>query len=738
MSQQSQHFYEFGAFRLDVGERLLLRDGASVPITPKAFDLLLVLVEQQGHLLEKEKLLKLVWPDTFVEEANLSYNISLIRKALGEAETGQKFIETVPKRGYRFAAEVREVTAESASAVQSPLQPDAGSDGIPLPTLATLEKRNERLRTEVKSYPRKTAVAVAAFVLVAGIAAGLYWLTRQAPLRRAEPKIVPFTSFPGHEGEPAFSPDGNRIAFFWRGPNDDNADIYIKQPGAEGVLRLTTDPAEDVGPDWSPDGRHIAFLRRSDTGSGIYLAPALGGGERKLAEVFKGTGLLISVNRPPTQNPDWAPDGRLLAIVDKSSPSEPFSIFLLEVETGEKRPLTRPPATAYGDTSPAFSPDGKLLAFVRVPGIGVADVYVMPATGGEPRRLTFGNQPVGRVTWTANSREIVFDTGPLVGRGSLWRVAVSGGNPEQIVAAGQMTIDPAIAPVSERLAWAQSLYDTNIWRLELTGAKRDRRSVAREFISSTQLDNWPEYSPDGRRILFMSVRSGSPEIWVCGPEGENPVQLTNLNTHTGTPHWSSDSRNIVFDSRPDGNSDIYVVSVEGGKPRRLTTDPAEDFCGSWSRDGQWIWFGSARSGSLQIWKMPAHGGEAVQMTKQGGFEGFESPDGKYFYYTKGRNTFDLWRIPVAGGEETPVLEHNKSRLLRAWKVVNEGIYFAAAESPTHLMIKFFDFATGKLMPVAPVEKPFSLGLSISPDGRWLIYAQVDHTGRDIMLMENFR
>lgn len=216
------------------------------------------------------------------------------------------------------------------------------------------------------------------------------------------------------------------------------------------------------------------------------------------------------------------------------------------------------------------------------------------------------------------------------------------------------------------------------------------------------------------------------------------MQLTNLNTHTGTPHWSSDSRSIVFDSRVGGNSDIYLISVEGGKPRRLTIDPAEDFAGSWSRDGQWIWFGSARSGSLQIWKMPANGGEAVQMTKQGGFEGFESPDGKYFYYTKGRNTADLWRIPAAGGEETPVLEHHKSRLTRAWKVVDEGIYFAAIESPTRQMIKFFDFATEKLTPVAPVEKPFSLGLSISPDGRWLIYSQVDRTGRDIMLMENFR
>ena len=311
-------------------------------------------------------------------------------------------------------------------------------------------------------------------------------------------------------------------------------------------------------------------------------------------------------------------------------------------------------------------------------------------------------------------------------------------DPEQIAAAGLAVLDPAIASVGERLAWAQSIYDTNIWRLELTGTNKNRSAEPQAFISSTQTDVWPEYSPDGRRILFGSSRAGSNEIWVCGAEGENPVQLTYLNSHTGTPHWSADSQNIVFDSRSDGNADVYVVSAEGGQPRRMTTDPAEDCCGSWSRDGQWVWFCSARSGSLQMWRMPAAGGEAKQMTKQGGFEGFESPDGKYFYYAKGRGVSGIWRIPVAGGEETPVLDVDKIGFLRAWKVADDGIYFAASETPTKLMIKFYHFATEKLTPIVPVEKPFGLGLSLSPDGRWLLYTQVDRRGRDLMLMENFR
>src|SRR5262245_6081126 len=111
MNSQSMHIYEFGPFRLDPAERLLLRDGAAVPLTPKVFDLLHALVERPGHLLEKDELMKVVWPDTIVEEGNLSNNISILRKTLGA--NGEQFIETVPKRGYRFVASVREQAAES-------------------------------------------------------------------------------------------------------------------------------------------------------------------------------------------------------------------------------------------------------------------------------------------------------------------------------------------------------------------------------------------------------------------------------------------------------------------------------------------------------------------------------------------------------------------------------------------------------------------------------------------------
>jgi Tol biopolymer transport system component len=186
-----------------------------------------------------------------------------------------------------------------------------------------------------------------------------------------------------------------------------------------------------------------------------------------------------------------------------------------------------------------------------------------------------------------------------------------------------------------------------------------------------------------------------------------------------------------------------VISAEGGRARRLTEDLAEDIAPSWSRDGRWIYFESNRSGSTQIWKMPANGGEARQVTKGGGSVAHESMDGKFLYYTKGRNVAGIWRVPVEGGEETLVLNTHKAGYWSAWTVVEQGIYFLTAEQLARPAIEFFSFTTGRATEVAALAKPFRPypnpeGLSVSPDGRWILYTQEDRADMDIMLVENFR
>ncbi len=205
----------------------------------------------------------------------------------------------------------------------------------------------------------------------------------------------------------------------------------------------------------------------------------------------------------------------------------------------------------------------------------------------------------------------------------------------------------------------------------------------------------------------------------------------------GNARWSPDGQRIAFDSNLEGNFDIYVIRASGGKPIRLTTDSADDDGPSWSRDGKWIYFASKRTGRWEVWKVPAGGGKAVQVTRNGGETAFESPDGKSIYYTKGvLIQRALWKMPVSGGEESQVLP---SVVWRAFSLVNEGIYFIPEPGADgKSSIQFLSFATGKVKTVAPMSAPPFEGLSVSPDGRSLLFSQIDEAGSDLMLVENFR
>ena len=301
--------------------------------------------------------------------------------------------------------------------------------------------RKERESGASRQAPAQTALVrgsragwyvALAVVGVAVIVAASAWLGVWGPAGRepqASLQSVPLTSDPGSEEHPTFSPDGNQVAFAWDGENRDNTDIYVKLVAGGEPLRLTTNPAVDSGPAWSPDGSQIAFLRRSEGSGGIFLVPPIGGIERKLAESphFGAAGPFGS-----GQGLSWSPDGKFLAVSDRPSPEEPFAIFRVSVESGAKRRLTSPPAQSLSDHNPAFSPDGRTLAFARRSAAYTADIYLMQVAGGEPRRLTFNDQWTRGLAWTPDGREIVFSLHPGGGgsNSSLWRISSLGGMPE--------------------------------------------------------------------------------------------------------------------------------------------------------------------------------------------------------------------------------------------------------------------------------------------------------------------
>ena len=329
----------------------------------------------------------------------------------------------------------------------------------------------------------------------------------------------------------------------------------------------------------------------------------------------------------------------------------------------------------------------------------------------------------------------------------MWRIAFEGGIPELLSFGGDNPVPGTLRPfavsrLGGRLAYVKTSEDTNIWRFEVpTGTQPVSPPV--KLIASTQYETGPQFSPDGKKITFESHRSGEYEIWVCNADGSNPLQLTSFGgPMVGTPRWSPDGARIAFDARLKGHADICTISASGGAVRRVTEDPSNEVVPSWSNDGRWIYFTSNRSKDLQIWKIPAGGGKARQVTSHGGFAAFESSDGKFLYYAKMTDS-GIWRMPVNGGDETLVADVIKPGRWGYWALAAEGIYFVNLDSPRNHTIDFFNFSTKKTKTIASLTEQFNTeaadsALAVSPDGRWILYAQLDQAESDIMLVENFR
>jgi len=587
---------------------------------------------------------------------------------------------------------------------------------------------------EVTRPRRRPLIWLGASIVALAVALGGWALkgrARQAPT--APITITPLTSDGGEKRSSRLSSDGERVAYVWSGPNDDNWDIYVKAvgPGTK-PLRLTEDPAADWAPTWSPDGRQIAFVRTADNTAAIYTIPSMGGQERKLVDVvgpaWGGGAYFVPMLC-------WAPDGEWLAFGEKTSEDAPARIVRLSLATLEKRPLTSPPLDSQGDLEPQVSPDGRLLAFVRsgTRGYGNQDVWVQPVRGGEARRLTSAQYPLaGALSWTPDGAEIVFSYGDSVGR--LARVPVAGGAPQPMVGVGENATEASIR--GNRVVYVQSTTSvTDTWRLPRPGAPGSAAPPERFLASSLNA----AYSPDGRKVAFQSTRGGISDIWLSNADGSHPVQLTTSKSGSGTPRWSPDGRRLVFDSLEAGNWDLYVVGADGGTPRQLTQEPSEDGTGTWSRDGHSIYFHSDRGGRYEIWKIPSDGGTAVQVTRNGGFYAVESEDGRYLCYYKSWSS-GIWRMPVGGGDESEVVKGPVETW--NWALTPRGLYYATTLRPVHrqeFTIQYLDFRSGRTLRLYRKEGASShSSLTVSPDEKWILFGEAPLGQSELMLMENFR
>ena len=437
---------------------------------------------------------------------------------------------------------------------------------------------------------------------------GAIWFLRAQP-ESTNPKVLPLTTYPGLEYMPSLSPDGKRVAFAWTGTNPtDPYGVYVKLVTDDRARRLTETPAgaADGDPVWSADGKSIYFFRRGGGKSGIYVAPAEGGPAHQLVVTS------LAGRRLRRARFDVSPSGHALVYPDELPGQETVALFQLDLSTLQSHQITSPPPNSEGDGDPAFSHDGKALAFQRNT-LDLEQIYVLPSGRGDARVITSNSigDFIDGLAWTSDDREIIF------GGNLLRRVSATRG--EQSITNISYVPGPATFPAirGNRLAYVQAAVNANVWKLD-----HDSIHAAGDpskLISSTRQQAAPSFSPDGTRIAFQSDRSGNWEIWMCDRDGSNAVQLTHFGgPPSGTPRWSPAGKRIVFDSRANGVSQVYMVSTDGGTPRQLTTDAAGGEVPSFSRDGEWIYYSSNHNGVTTIWKLPAEGGPPQSVTSNSG------------------------------------------------------------------------------------------------------------------------
>jgi Tol biopolymer transport system component/DNA-binding winged helix-turn-helix (wHTH) protein len=665
MADQARHLYEFGPFRLDAREGRLWRDGEVVSLTQKAFEVLLLLVSHSGRVVEKEEFINRIWPDTYVEEGILTVYVSVLRKALGDDRNGHKYIETVPKRGYRFVMSVREVPLEVAAPQSATTQAGVkeelssqreaegvgGVNGTPLPVSgAGVSGRSEAARAtyEIEASPpdspggelarrtkrhrTKAALAVVALGLLTTF--GLYKLGARnrsaSPLQKM--RIVRLT-MNGRATAPALSPDGKYLAYaldeagrqgIWLRHIATGSDALIVPP-AEGVHH-TLFLAAYAKLIFSPDGHYIYYSKVESKHAGvgaIYQVPVLGGAPRKIIE-----GVLAFLGGDPVAFA-LSPDGQRLAFARYDFTKGETTLTVANTDGSGEQRLTTHQAPEYL-YSPAWSPDGKVIAGV-LQGTDERGRYTnivgVAAEGGAEKVITSQRWYVaGQIGWLADGRglaAIVMEqvTSPL----QIWHVSYPRGEVRKITNDLHRYRGVSLTADSRTLATVQEEMISRIWIIPGADAGR-----ARQATSNKDDGRWGvAWTPDGE-ILYTSSAGGGLNLWAVNPATGQTRQLTTDGAMNQQPAASPDGRYVVFISGRAGSGvrNVWRMDADGGNFTRLTRGKSE-WRPSCSPDGKWVVYHSLDAGGrFSLWKVPLEGGDPVRLTDQTTYNADVSPDGK--------------------------------------------------------------------------------------------------------------
>ena len=639
--EKKKVIYEFGKFVLDPEERRLTAGGEEIRLPAKEFDTLLLLVTHNGHALSKQEMLSAIWSDAVVEEGNLAKQISQLRKVIGS--NGDVSIETVPKHGYRFKADLKlsEVDVgqplvlekHTVKRVKISVESDNAAPTVPMLPAGS-------------SFSRNLWIPVLLFGIVGSVLlAGIYFRKSfvESALKVDPYAPVRLTDNPNDDTGPQWTRDG-RIKFS-RIYSDRHSETWIMNAdGSEQTL--IKDPEGKQIINQSPDGKKTIYLRSNEPGK-YYLANIDGTGETLL----------------PSHGGEWSTDSKMLVYMQRVT-GENFDIFTYAVDTGKVTNVTNSPAF---DADPSFSPDGKQILFDSDRD-GNQEIYAVNIDGTSLRRLTFDPAGDNHPAFSPDGTQIVFTSGRDSENADVFIMNADGSDPINITkwdksneTAGVGSWSPdgtKIAFFSDRNGGHDDIYvvsaETNRPKVILADPDDDLRS--------------PSYSPDGLKILYnRELPNKSGEICILDVQSGSSRMVRKTELSYVAPRWSPDGSKIAFFDRLDGNSEIFAVKPDGSGLDRLTNDPAADIGPVWSPDGGQILFQSGRGepvGKPQLYLMNSDGSGQHPITSRKGWEGDPTwaPDGRNVLFACDRedspgNMLDICEIGTDGKNERRVLFH---------------------------------------------------------------------------------
>lgn len=763
MIEPSKLIYEFDEFRVDVLKRQLTREGILVPLNSKAFDLLLVLVENTERVLTKDELLKSVWEGQILEEGNLPVHVSNIRKALGDKANQPRYIITIPGRGYRFIADVAGfdnshsgfvIKSQSISRITVEEETEITDDDLsiaPQESLLLQGERNEVLAIAesskvIQSEEKQTAIAplpsktffnrhklLTAFLLIFSITtatAAIYFYRRangakKPPIRFQQISIQQLTNN-GVISETAISPDGK--FFVYALVKQGEQSLWLRQIDETQAIQLR--PPEDIiyrSIVFSRDGKNIFYAIAPDPNSkfALHKQGVLGGLPEKL---FDGINIYFSL----------APDNKRVAFVRNNESDKTSKLIISKLDgSNETVAASLPLERGFNERSLAWSPDGEMMAFgTRKDGNATEDmISVCLLKSGEIKELS---QPlwryIGRMEWLNDNSGLVFlaeDKDPQENR-QIWLVEYPQGTARHIT--NDVTTYSANASVtsdSKRILTIQLQQLNNIWVSPANDLSKAKQITFGTFNRNDGLLGF-DWTPDGK-LVYVATVGRSQTIWIMNADGSDAKQLTPTGYSDTMPSVTADGRQIVFASNRSGAKEIWRAAIDGGDIKQLTT------CGnneqpSLSPDGKWIIYKSLCDGIGSLWRMPLSGGEPVRLTDKKAEWPWVSPDSKWIaceYFEQSRKS-RLAVIPIDGGKPAKIFDVARLANFRygiRWSPDGKSITYR--DWGTGLWQQSVDGGEPKQIEDFPKEKNYGFGWS--RDGKLFAFTRGEEIRNAVLI-----